>query len=294
MATAPARRRLSPIAYVLLAVAIAGAGCGHKSPASKDAGGTPRAPALPRSEADRLNLAMVGLSARIGNREVRSSGTVIDGDRGLVLTSAHSVWGASSLKLSTGVAVLHGRIVARSPCDDIALVETQPWVPGLAALPQATGRLEPGRVTAVARSFDDGRVIARPASTVPRGHRLTDNPMLAAVTRALVVRGGLDPAASGGPLLDSAGRVAGVIAAARGSDGLRRAVAVPMSLIRERMRDLRPGSGTVYVGWGAYYRCAPLQHAYAAASYPGFRRRDARLNAPVHASRLRGTGGLDG
>ena len=88
--------------------------------------------------------------------------------------------------------------------------------------------------------------------------------------------------------------LAGVIAIAKGSDGVRRSVAVPMSLVRERMRDLRPGSGTVYIGWGEYYRCAPLQNAYAAAAYPGFRRRDARLNAPVPASRLRGTGGLDG
>jgi hypothetical protein len=148
-------------------------------------------------------------------------------------------------------------------------------------------------VTAVQRAFD-GRVVSSPASTAPRRHRLTHNPMLAAVTHALVLRGGLGAEASGGALLDSAGRLAGVIAVAKGSDGVRRSVAVPMSLVRERMRDLRPGKGTIYVGWGEYYRCAPLQHAYAAASYPGFHRRDARLNAPVHASRLRGTGGLDG
>ena len=218
---------------------------------------------------------------------------MIDGDRGLVLTSAHAVWGASSLKLATGVAVLHGRIVARSPCDDIALVETQPWVPGLAALPQATGRLSPGPVTAVQRSWRGG-VVSRPARTARRRHPLRGNRMLAAVEHALVLHGGLGAEASGGPLLDSAGRVAGVIAVATGSDGARRSVAVPMSLVRERMRDLRPGAGTVYIGWGEYYRCAPLQNAYAASVYPGFRARDARLDAPVPASRLHGTAGLDG
>jgi hypothetical protein len=95
-------------------------------------------------------------------------------------------------------------------------------------------------------------------------------------------------------LLDSSGRVAAVMAVTRDRDSAPRSVAVPVSLVRERLRDLRPGPGTVYVGWGEYYRCAPLQQRYAAAAYPGFRRRDARLNAPVPASRLRGTGELDG
>jgi len=297
MAIAPARRRRIAV-WLTLAVglgALGTAGCGHQRSASSESLSDLRGAKTvqPRSQAARLDLGLVGVSARIGDRDVRSSGTVIDGDRGLILTSAHSVWGASSLKLATGVAILHGRIVARSPCDDIALVETQPWVPGLAALPLATGSLEPGPLTAEQRAFN-GQVISRPAQVARRRHPLRGSPMLAAVAHSLVLHGDLAAAASGGPLLDSAGRVAGVIAVAKGRDGVRRSVAVPMSLVRERLRDLRPGTGPLYAGWGEYYRCASLQHAYAAAAYPGFRPRDARLAAPVPASRLKGTGGLDG
>jgi hypothetical protein len=97
---------------------------------------------------DRLQFALVRIDARIGHDQVSSGGAVIDADDGLVLTSAHTVWGATSLRLSTGVGVLHGRIVARAPCADLALVETQPRIPGLVALTGTTatgGQLRPAR-----------------------------------------------------------------------------------------------------------------------------------------------------
>jgi hypothetical protein len=88
---------------------------------------------------DKLDLSVVGVDARIGGDEVRSAGVVIDADAGLVLTSARAVWGATSLRLTTGVGELYGRIVARAPCTGIALVEVQPRIPGLVALDGASG-----------------------------------------------------------------------------------------------------------------------------------------------------------
>jgi S1-C subfamily serine protease len=237
-----------------------------------------------------LDLGLVAISARIGKNVVRSSGTVVDGDRGLILTSAHSVWGATSLKLATGVAILHGRIVARSPCDDIALIETQPWVPGLEELPRSTGPLDAGPLTAVGRKWEDpnGNDVVSSSASAGGRHGLDAVPLLAEIVTGLRLRGTFAPETSGGPLLDASGRVVGLIDVAD-----HRAVGVPMSLVRRRLNDLRPGPGTMYVGWSEYYKCTPRQHAYAAATYPGFNRRDAQLNAPVPASRLPGTGGLD-
>jgi hypothetical protein len=97
---------------------------------------------------DRLVFAVVGIDARIGHDDVHSAGAVIDADDGLILTSAHTVWGATSLRLSTGVGILHGRVVARAPCADLAVLETQPRIPGLVALTgttQANGHLTPVR-----------------------------------------------------------------------------------------------------------------------------------------------------
>jgi hypothetical protein len=293
VATAPARRRLHPIGTTFavgLVALVAACGGHHSAPTSAGSGAALRGGTTAPAGA-RLELGLVAISARIGNREVRSSGTVVDGDRGMILTSAHSVWGASSLKLATGVAVLHGRIVARSPCDDLALVETQPWVPGLAALPQASGPLEPGPLTAVGRRWvDDGSGIESTPARAEPGRRAGATPLLAEIVRSVRLRGALAPEASGGPVLDAAGRVVGITDVAGTA---HQAVAVPMSLVRQRLNDLRPGPGTLFVGWSEYYRCAPRQHAYAAATYPGFRRRDARLDAPVAASRLPGTRKLD-
>jgi S1-C subfamily serine protease len=102
---------------------------------------------------DRLNLGVVALDARIGADRVHSSGLVLNADEGLVLTSAHAVWGATSLKIATALGVFHGRIVARAPCDDLALVETQPRLPGLASLTAAPARAPDGAqlLTAVGR-----------------------------------------------------------------------------------------------------------------------------------------------
>src|SRR3954449_4109532 len=200
MAIAPARRRRIAV-WLTLAVglgALGTAGCGHQRSASSESLSDLRGAKTvqPRSQAARLDLGLVGVSARIGDRDVRSSGTVIDGDRGLILTSAHSVWGASSLKLATGVAVLHGRIVARSPCDDLALVETQPWVPGMVALPQASGPLPGGRLTTVARGWDDGGGgIVSTAAQAAAGRRRPPAPLLAAIAGGGGLRGGAAPAA---------------------------------------------------------------------------------------------------
>jgi hypothetical protein len=191
------------------------------------------------SSDDRLSFALVGIEAQIGGDAVRSAGVVIDADDGLVLTTAHSLWGATTLRLSTGVGVLHGRIVARAPCADLAIVETEPRIPGLVALTGTrtpTGHLTPARRT------------------------------------------------SGSPLLDESDHIAGMFT----HGGLMRWPAVKRLLDR-----LQPDKQRVYVGWADQYRCARQLHTYEHARHPHYRESDARLNAPVPATRLPGTQGLD-
>jgi PAS domain-containing protein len=56
----------------------------------------------------------------------------------------------------------------------------------------------------------------------------------------------------------------------------------------DAQQDGQPGRDRVYVGWRDEYRCARNQHAYAVAEHPGYGREDARINAPVPATRLPG------
>ena len=216
--------------------------------------------ALGSQNHDPLEFGIVGIDARVGGDDVHGSGAVIDADKGLVLTSTHLVWGATSLRLTTGVGVLHGRIVARAPCSDVALIETQPRIPGLVAL---------GR----------GGKLTRPPEVVVRGgdgsvQRVHD-------------AGRLDTV--GAPVVDADGRIAGIADAARGGHS----AVVPWSLIGKRLSELQPGPRRIYVGWRHEYGCSAKLDAYTKHRHPGFQERDAVLNAPVPASRVPGTQGLD-
>src|SRR3954453_14936148 len=147
----------------------------------------------PPKPVDGVNLGVVAVDARVGGDVVHSSGTVIDAERGLVLTSARAVWGATSLKLATGLGILHGRIVARAPCDEIALVEAEPRVPGLVSLADRPAPAPaPGApVTAYGRRLvrTGSGMLTVPAQVASAPLRLD----------ALLV-----PEAAGGPILDGA------------------------------------------------------------------------------------------
>lgn len=266
------------------------AGCGGDEPPAT----------APLTAQQRLNLGVVAVDARIGKDRVRSSGTVIDADAGLILTSAHSVWGATSLRVTTGLGVLHGRIVARAPCDDLALLESEPRVPGLVALPVADGS-EPLRsdlLTAVGRREADpdlgtGSLVTIPTRTAETGVSASLGAGLRSLSGVIRLDAPLVPESSGGPVVDGKGRLIGLAMATEHGATRPEALAVPWSAVQTRLDELQRGPRRVYVGWREQYRCAGRLHAYAAAEHPGYRRVDARIDAPVPATRLPGTEVVD-
>jgi S1-C subfamily serine protease len=273
----------------LCCAAVAGTGCGGDSPGS----------AAPRANAqERLDFAVVGVRARIGNDDVLGSGFVIDGEQGLVLTAAHAIWGARSLKLATGLGVLHGRIVARAPCDDLAVLEIHPRIPGLAALPSApAGTTGSQLLRSLGRRQTDARGEGDAVASIPV--RATAEAPIASGGVSLPASGipldsPLVPEVSGGPVIDQAGRLVGMAQAMHAPRVDGPAVTVPWGEIRRRLDQLQPGPRSVYVGWANQYRCVGRQDAYAREMHPGYRLSDARFNAPVAPTRLPGTEGMDG
>src|SRR4051794_3297740 len=220
---------------------------------------------------DRLNLGVVAVEAKVGGDQVHGSGTVIDAERGLVLTSARAVWGATSLKLETGLGILHGRIVARAPCDELALVEVQPRVPGLISLADRPGTAAAG---AVVTTY--GRRLGAGLLTLPA--RVTEAP--------LKLDARLVPEAAGGPVLDARGRLLGIAAPAGGT--------IPWAAIKTRLGELQPGPQRVFVGWREQYGCAARLNRLTHAAHPAFKDGDARLTVPVPATRVPGAEGVDG
>jgi S1-C subfamily serine protease len=237
---------------------------------------------------EKLQLGVVAIDARIGDERVESSGVVVDPRAGLMVTSAHTVWGATSLRLNTGLGILHGRVVARAPCPDLAVIEIQPRLPGLVAPKPAGYSPQPTELlSAVGRRAD-----ALVTIPVRAGGTATDvriEPGLPPLDSAIRLDAAVVPASSGGALVDGRGDVVGMtLATTRGG-----AVAVPWSQIQARLSELRVDDRRIYVGWRSYYRCAPQLHAYARREHQGYDAKDAVINAPVPATRLPGTEGLD-
>jgi S1-C subfamily serine protease len=262
-------------AVAVLLGAIAAGGCSAARPGADSQ----------QREQARLNLGVVAIEATVGGDVVRSSGIVIDADRGLLLTSVRAVWGATSLRLGTGLGVLHGRLVARAPCSNVAVIETQPRVPGLVALPAGAGAPPGGGelLAAVGRRRAAPELGAYSLLTIPA------RTAGFAPGNALQLDAPLVPEASGGPLVDRDGRLIGMALSAGDAPGS----ALPWDTIRQRLAELRPGPRRVYVGWREQYRCARDLNADVRAAHPGFLARDARLDAPVPATRLPGTQRLD-
>jgi S1-C subfamily serine protease len=219
-------------------------------------------------KADRVGLGVVAVEARVGGDAVYGSGTVIDAENGLVLTSARAVWGATSLKLSTGLGIVYGRIVARAPCDGLALVETQPRLPGLVSLAGLTGTA-PAVGTPVTAY---GRRLVRPGTgmlTLPA--RVSGAP--------LKLDAPLVPEAAGGPILDAQGRLLGIAAPSGG--------AIPWAAVKLRLDELQPGAHRVFAGWRDQYGCSTRLNRLTLAAHPAFKPQDARLVVPITPTRVK-------
>lgn len=265
------------VGVIVLAMAAAVSGLLAATGGGQDAASQTPAPSLD----DRLDLAVVAVDARIGNERVHSAGTIVDPRAGLVVTAAHTVWGATSLRLTTGLGILHGRVVARAPCAGLAVIEVQPRVPGLDALDAADAA--EGRLIAAGREVD-GAVVTTPTRAVAaKGGRVA--PALPPLPGAIRLDGALPPEATGGPIVDASGALVGMAAGG--------ALAVPWATVEARLAELEVDERRIYVGWRDHYRCAPALHAYAKRRHPGYRPIDAVINAPVPATRLPGTEQLD-
>jgi hypothetical protein len=200
--------------------------------------------------------------------------------------------------VNSGIAVLHGRIVARDACDDLAVLETQPRLPGLVAVrPSSDAALPPGTPAVAVRRLDGlpsqqrAELVSQRVDIVA-GRTGALLPGLRPVA-ARRVHGVLPASASGAPLIGGDGRLAGLAQVVERAGTTTRA-ALPWATIGARVGELEPGRQAQYVGWRRYYDCADALHRYASERHPAYRRADAQLTAPVPVTRLKGTEEVDG
>jgi len=191
-----------------------------------------------------------------GRRGGTGSGWVLDAERGLVVTAAHVVNAGERYRVGRDGQARPAELVANAPCEDLAVLRVD-GVTGLrsAAVSSSAG-LEQGE-TVVALGYAAGAASTdNPTSTrgvvsVARTAFRDPAPDVPRYPRAIQTDTALNPGNSGGPLVDLAGRVVGINAAARtvGADG--RALegqnfAIAMERARGVLADLRRGRS---LGW---------------------------------------------
>jgi S1-C subfamily serine protease len=197
-----------------------------------------------------------------GDRVVQTgggTGVVIDAERGLVVTNAHVVSGATSLNASVGGDQISARVRGQAPCEDLAVLQLRP-VPGSlksATLGRARGIHAGDRVTALGypgalESNLTQRKLQATEGTVSSGiAAATISPGLPKYPALIQHQAPISPGNSGGPLFDDKGEVIGINTLASTGEGGRQNQnqAISIDRVRSLLPDLMANRDSGYVGW---------------------------------------------
>jgi S1-C subfamily serine protease len=177
------------------------------------------------------------LPSRRTDGMLTGSGFVLDGD-GHIVTAAHLVRAASDVRVSIGGRSLPARVLGVDSSNDLAVlvvptagVDLQPLDLGDSDVVRVGDpAIVLGRTAGLAATLTSGTVSARqPSVAAPGG---------AAVEDALQIDAPLHEGDSGGPLLDTSGRVTGVNTRMVTSTGDTVDIAIPINTVRRILPQL--------------------------------------------------------
>jgi S1-C subfamily serine protease len=241
-------------------VAVAGCGSSGKSSGSKS--GTTAVLTQPQLVAQ-IAPSVVEISGKEGQQLVGGSGVVVDANRGLVLTNAHVVASLASISAKVGDnAGSEGpaRVVAASPCDDLAVVQLTNKPANLRAItigssaPVVSGQ----SVTAFGypASFENPaqQTVVSTTGTVSSPNVPADpSPDLPHYASTIQHQAPINPGNSGGPLVDQQGRLIGINTLGNTQQGGRAVqgqyYAIAVDHIKQLLPALEAGMSQSDVGW---------------------------------------------
>ena len=213
----------------------------------------------PSSQADLVNQTKKGtvrIEGKIGDATVGGTGIVIDAEKGQILTNAHVIAGASSLKANYGSKKVSLRVDGQSPCDDLAVATMRPNIQGLQALPLADseavqsgdpvtavgypaglGERPTRKVVATQGTVSAIDLSAQPSDDLPRYSSLIQH------------QASINPGNSGGPLVNESGELIGVNTLGSGGDQQGQFYSIASNFTKEVLPDLQAGKDKDFIGW---------------------------------------------
>ncbi len=191
-------------------------------------------------------------------QEGTGTGTIIDVDRGLVITNLHVIENALQSGGSVEIMLASGqnskaRLVGYDPESDIAVLQVSQLPRGTVGIPYGdSATLEVGqRVLAIGNPFGLYRSLT--SGIISSLDRSMKTPQGAVLKNLIQTDAAINPGNSGGPLLDADGRLIGINTAILSQSGDSAGVgfAVPINSIRRIIPELL-ATGKVsraYLGW---------------------------------------------
>jgi S1-C subfamily serine protease len=199
------------------------------------------------------------IKARAGNQGQGGSGWVLDHTRGLVITNFHVVNGASEFVVGVNDAPRAASLVAAAPCEDLAMLKVDD-PSGLRDFPLGSqSQVSQGDpVLALGypanASLQDKLTSTTGNVSVPRTSLNVPAQDAAPLDDVIQTDAALSPGNSGGPLIDSRGRLIGVntaILTSLGREALNgQGYAIGVDRVRDVVGSLRRGRSRGWAGFG--------------------------------------------
>jgi S1-C subfamily serine protease/pSer/pThr/pTyr-binding forkhead associated (FHA) protein len=185
-----------------------------------------------------------------GERSGNGTGWVMDADEGLIVTNGHVAEAGDGLAVSVGGGEpREAELVAMNRCQDVALLRVSD-TSGLKTMPLTTQSTisEGDSVIAIGYpgtlSPDDNLVTTTGVVSVAKASVSDDYP------NAIQIDAAINHGNSGGPLLDSEGRLIGMNTFGAASGEQNQNYAIAIDHIQELLPDLRAGTSTGWAGVG--------------------------------------------
>jgi S1-C subfamily serine protease len=252
------RDRRTTVLIVLLVGAWA-LGCGDSSNDDSSGGGEGATTTTADAPPADISKSVVAVEGIYPDKQTKVTGVVYDAKQGLVLTANHAMEAAPSIDVRLADGTLtHARPVARAQCHDLAVVKLFPRPPSLEAIKIANSdEAKIGEPVATMTYLFGSEPDDKPALTRVAGSlssldvRVTWTP-LPAVGPLLAHQTSLSAAASGSPLLNEKGEMIGfntLVDHPSVPDSIGIEYAFPSNYVKQRMDELKPGSGGALGGW---------------------------------------------